>query len=162
MLAEDADILVQSTSLRNGVLPVTEMLRATLAYRKLIAGVLAAFAVPALLLAALGIYGVVAYLVTQRRYEIAIRMALGATERSVLGLMIRQGLWLALAGVGLGAAGALGVSRLLRSELYEVSAADPISFLGSAVVLILIGLLATYLPARRAAAVAPMRTLRSE
>ncbi len=162
VLAEDADILVQSTSLRNGVLPVTEMLRATLAYRKLIAGVLAAFAVPALLLAALGIYGVVAYLVTQRRYEIAIRMALGATERSVLGLMIRQGLWLALAGVGLGAAGALGVSRLLRSELYEVSAADPISFLGSAVVLILIGLLATYLPARRAAAVAPMRTLRSE
>ena len=132
-----------------------------LAYRRLIAGLLGAFTVPALLLAALGIYGMTAYLVTQRTGEIAIRLALGSTPAAVLRLVLRQGAVLAVTGVTLGLAAALALTRLIRAELFDVSPTDPVTLIGAAAVLMLIGALATLLPARRATRVSPMQALRS-
>jgi ABC-type antimicrobial peptide transport system permease subunit len=89
-------------------------------------------------------------------------MALGASKGSVLGLLLGQGLRLALIGVGLGSVGAIGGTRLLRAQLYEVSPTDPITLAWAAVIMVLVGILATYLPARRATRVEPMLALRSE
>ena len=146
----------------NRVYDLPEMLRQSLAYRRFITGLLGAFALPALLLAALGIYGVVAYLVAQRGREIGIRMALGAQRRDVLRLVLGEGMRLAAIGVLLGALGAIATTRWLSSELYDTSATDPLTFVLAAVVLAAIGLLATLLPARRATAIDPARTLQSE
>jgi ABC-type antimicrobial peptide transport system permease subunit len=146
----------------NRVHALPEMLRQSLAYRRFITGLLGAFAVPALLLAALGIYGVVAYLVAQRGREIGIRIALGAERRDVLALVVGEGMRLAGIGVLLGAAGALATTRWLRSELYDTSAVDPLTFGLAAVVLTAVGLAAMLLPARRAAAIDPARTLQAE
>jgi ABC-type antimicrobial peptide transport system permease subunit len=132
-----------------------------LAYRRLIAGLLGVFTVPALLLAALGIYGVIAYLVAQRTGEIAIRLALGSTPSGVRRLVLRDGLRLALVGVVLGLAGAFALTRLLQSELFEVSATDPVTLVGAAV-LVAVAALATWLPAQRATRVSPMEVLRGE
>jgi putative ABC transport system permease protein len=134
----------------------------SLAYRRFITGLLGAFAVPALLLAALGIYGVVAYLVAQRGREIGIRMALGAQRRDVLALVLGEGMRLAGVGVLLGIVGAIATTRWLRSELYDTSSTDPLTFVVSAVVFAGIALVATLLPARRATTVDPARTLQSE
>jgi putative ABC transport system permease protein len=120
------------------------------------------FAVPALLLAALGIYGLVAYLVTQRRREIGIRMALGARPGAVLGLVLAEGMRLALVGIALGALGAVVATRWLQSQLYETSATDVPTFIVSAAVLVAIAAAATLVPARRATAIDPVRTLRAE
>jgi putative ABC transport system permease protein len=119
-------------------------------------------ALPALLLAALGIYGVVAYLVAQRGREIGIRMALGAQRRDVLQMVLGEGMRLAAIGVLLGALGAIATTRWLSPELYDTSATDPLTFVLAAAVLAGIGLLATLLPARRATAIDPARTLQSE
>jgi putative ABC transport system permease protein len=146
----------------NRVHDLPEMLRQSLAYRRFITGLLGAFAVPALLLAALGIYGVVAYLVAQRGREIGIRIALGAERRDVLALVVGEGMRLASIGVLLGAAGALATTRGLRSELFDTSAVDPLTFALAAVVLTAVGLAAMLLPARRAAAIDPARTLQAE
>jgi len=137
-------------------------LRESLSYRRLITGLLAAFALPALLLAALGIYGVISYLVAQRGHEIGIRMALGARRRDVLGLVLREGMRLAALGVLLGAAGAAIATRWLRAQLYEVSATDPLTFVLAALVLGAIGALATLVPARRATGIDPARALQAE
>ncbi len=158
----EPDLPLQSAALENRVYDLPSMLRRTLAYRRFITGLLGAFALPAILLAALGIYGVVAYLVAQRGREIGIRMALGAQGRDVLALVMGEGLRLAIAGVLLGAAAAFATTRWLRSELYETSATDPLTFVLAAVVLTGIALLATLLPARRATAVDPARTLQAE
>jgi predicted permease len=158
----EPDLPLESAALVNRVYDLPAMLRQSLAYRRFITGVLGAFALPALLLAALGIYGVVAYLVAQREREIGIRMALGAERREVLALVVGEGLRLAAAGVLLGAAGALLTTRWLRSELYDTSPLDPLTFVLAAGVLIAIGLLAMLLPARRAAGVDPARTLQAE
>jgi putative ABC transport system permease protein len=160
--AVEPDLPLEGASFQYGVYQVKQSLRESLAYRRLLTGLLAAFAVPACLLAALGIYGVVAYLVAQREHELAVRVALGASRRAVLRLVLTQGLRLSLIGVGLGVVGALAATRLLRSQLYEVSPTDPLSLIGAACALTLVGLLATYLPARRATAVEPMRALRAE
>jgi putative ABC transport system permease protein len=146
----------------NRVYDLPDMLRQSLAYRRFITTLLGAFAVPALLLAALGIYGVVAYLVAQRGREIGIRLALGAQRRDVLALVLREGMRLAGIGVLLGTAGALATTRWLRSELYETSAVDPLTFALAALVLIAIGLAAMLLPARRAAAIDPARALQAD
>jgi putative ABC transport system permease protein len=158
----EPDLPLESASLYNRVYDLPAMLRQSLAYRKFITGLLGAFALPALLLAALGIYGVVAYLVAQRGREIGIRVALGAQRQDVLALVMGEGMRFAGAGVLLGAVGALAATRWLRSELYDTSATDPLTFALAAVVLTGIGLLATLLPARRATTIDPARTLQAE
>jgi len=123
---------------------------------------LATFAMVALLLGAIGIYGVISYGVSKRTHEIGIRMALGARRHDVLGLVVRRGMKLALIGVGAGLAGALAASRVLQSLLFEVQPFDPLVFLLVTLTLTAVALLACWLPARRASKVDPMEALRHE
>ena len=123
---------------------------------------LVVFAGLALLLAAVGIYGVLACSVEQRTQEIGIRMALGAQHQEILGLVLTQGAKLALIGVAIGIAAALGLTRFLSSQLYGVRATDPLTFISVAVLLMLVALLACYIPARRAMHVDTMVALRHE
>ncbi len=120
------------------------------------------FALLAALLAALGIYGVLAYLVSQRRQEIGIRMALGAGRPSVQGLFIRRGLWLAAAGVTIGVTGALIVARWISSLMFGVSARDPLTIAVAVTFVAVVALLASYIPAWKAARVDPLVALRAE
>ncbi|HEY6157422.1 MAG TPA: ABC transporter permease [Gemmatimonadales bacterium] len=133
-----------------------------LAPRRFVAWLLGSFAASALLLAAIGIYGLLAYAVAQQRREIGIRLALGASGRDVMSRVVGGGMRLASVGIGLGALVALAVCRLLGALLYGVSPSDPSTFGGVALVLALASLLASYLPARLAARVDPMVVLRSE
>ena len=114
----------------------------------------------ALLLATLGVYSVVSYLVTQRRQEIGVRIALGAQRSDVLGLVLRQGAMLAIVGIVVGAIGALFLTRLLKGLVFGVSTTDPIAFGGVMGLLIAVALIASWLPARRATRVDPMDVLR--
>jgi len=123
---------------------------------------LALFAVTALSLTVVGLYGVVAYGVNQRRREIGIRMALGARHENVLLMVIRQGMQPAVIGLGIGLLGAFALVRLLASQLYEVKATDPVTFAIVALCLLLIAFAACYLPARRATQIDPMNSLRCE
>ena len=126
------------------------------------AGLFGGFAALAMILAAIGIYGVLAYSVNQRTREIGLRMALGAERSDVLRLILRQGMTLAVAGMALGLAGALALTRVLRSLLFGVSATDPFTFVWITLLLTALAFLACYWPARRAARVDPMEALRYE
>ncbi|HEV2183096.1 MAG TPA: FtsX-like permease family protein, partial [Candidatus Acidoferrales bacterium] len=116
----------------------------------------------ALLLGVIGLYGVIAYSVSQRTREIGIRIALGAQQPSLIGMFVRHGMWLAAAGVLCGAAAAIALMRLLSSLLFRVSPADPITYAAVLVSLIATAAIASYLPSRRAANVDPVEALRGE
>jgi putative ABC transport system permease protein len=141
---------------------MTQMMSATLAERRFALLLLGGFASMALSLAAIGIYGVMAYAVTQRAREIGIRMALGARAADVLRLIIKQGLSLALIGVVIGLAGAFALTRLMKDLLFGLSATDPLTFIVIALLLTFSMLLACWIPARRAMKVDPMVVLHCE
>jgi putative ABC transport system permease protein len=139
-----------------------ELVAASVAQRRFNLVLLGGFAAAALLLAAIGLYGLIAYSVSQRTQEIGIRMALGAGQRLVLSLVLRDGMVLTTAGVGIGLVAAALLSRVLRSQLYDVGTIDPLAYGGVVVVFAAIAALASYVPARRAASVDPVEALRTE
>ncbi|MDP2390702.1 MAG: FtsX-like permease family protein, partial [Acidobacteriota bacterium] len=120
------------------------------------------FGAAALFLAAIGVYGVLSFSVSQRSQEMGVRIALGAQRADVLRLVVRQGVTLALIGVAVGVVGAFGATRVIASILYNVTPSDPISFIGVALFLTAIAFIASYLPARRATTVDPIVALRNE
>jgi putative ABC transport system permease protein len=132
------------------------------AVRRASSALVSAFAVLALVLACIGIYGVMAYAVRQRTQEIGVRMALGARRSDVLQLILNSGLRLALLGVAIGLIGALIATHLMTSLLFEVSATSPLALSMPIVLLFAVTALAAYLPARRAASIDPMKALRAE
>jgi putative ABC transport system permease protein len=152
----------------NPNLPIThvatmrEVIAESIWQPRLYAILFAVFAVVALTLAGVGIYGVMSYAVTARTNEIGIRMALGAERRHVLKLVVGQGMALALGGVGVGLAGGLLLTRLMKSLLFGVSATDPLTFAGVSLLLFSVAMLACYLPARKAAQVDPLVALRRD
>ena len=120
------------------------------------------FAAVALALAAIGVYGVISYSVSHRTHEIGIRMALGAKARDVMWLVVRQGMACALIGIAVGLMAAYGLTRLMKTLLFNVTATDPTTFVAISCLLIGIALLAAWLPARRATKVDPLIALRHE
>jgi len=115
-----------------------------------------------LLLALIGVYGVISYSVIQRTHEIGVRMALGAQQRDILHMILREGMLLAISGIVIGGGGALALTRVLRSMLFEIEPTDPATFVGVAIFLTIAALVACYIPARRAIRLDPMLTLRNE
>ncbi|HEX4945767.1 MAG TPA: FtsX-like permease family protein, partial [Blastocatellia bacterium] len=141
---------------------MTEHMSFALLPARLAASVLGSFGLLALALAAIGLYGVMAYSVAQRTRELGIRIALGASVREIHKLVIGQGMRLALLGIAIGLVISLGVMRLMKNLLFGVSATDPLTFLAIGGLLLTVALLACYLPARRATKVDPLIALRSE
>jgi putative ABC transport system permease protein len=133
-----------------------------LANRRFALVLLALFGVLALLLAAVGVYGVTSYAVSLRTREIGVRMALGADARSTVGLVLRRSMVTTMAGIALGWVGAVGVARSMSALVYKVRPADPVTLGGVAVLLVVIAMAASAVPARRAARIDPMAALRQE
>jgi ABC-type antimicrobial peptide transport system permease subunit len=136
------------------------LVEAQVGERRLLMVLLGAFAGVALLLALIGIYGVISYSVAQRTQEVGIRRALGAQPSDILWLVTGQGLVLALAGIALGLGGAFALTRVIETLLFHVSATDPATFAGIALFFLVVALAASYIPARRAAGIDPMAALR--
>lgn len=146
----------------NQVQPFEDLMTQSISDRRLVMGLVGSFALLALFLAALGIYGVIAYSVAQRTAEIGVRMALGASPLTVVRLILREGLRLTALGLAIGLGASFALSRLLSSQLYEVSASDPVIYGAVALFLALIAAFACALPAWRAAHIDPLVALRSE
>jgi putative ABC transport system permease protein len=145
-----------------GAQTLNQTVSASLAERRFSMEMVGLFALTALLLASLGIYGVISYIVSERTHEFGIRLALGAGRRSILQMVVRQGLGLALAGTVVGLLGTVIVSHLMTGLLYGVTPTDPLTFASIALALIGVALLACYIPARRAVSVDPLVALRYE
>jgi putative ABC transport system permease protein len=139
-----------------------ELLEASQGQTRFMMFLLGVFSATAFLLAAIGIYGVIAYSVAQRTQELGIRMALGAAKTDILRLVVGNGLSLTAAGIAVGLAGSLGLTRLMSAMLYQTSATDPVTFAGSSILFTAVAALASYLPARRAARIDPTDALRAE
>jgi predicted permease len=142
--------------------PMDEVFAESMSRPRFLMTLLVAFAALALLLAAIGTYGVLSYLVSERRQEIGIRMALGAERSTLLGMVMKHGLRLALVGLLLGLAGAIAVTRLMQTLLFNVRPADPSTMVAVAAVIAAVALIACYVPARRATRVDPLTALRAE
>jgi putative ABC transport system permease protein len=145
-----------------GVQTLDQVIAGSLAARRLSMILLSVFAGVALALSCVGIYGVISYLVSQRTREIGVRMALGAQSGDVMRVVLGQGTKMAVLGVAVGTAAALGLTRLLVNQLYGVTAHDPLTFFAVAILLTVFAVMACYLPARRAVRVDPMVALRHE
>jgi putative ABC transport system permease protein len=154
--ARNRDIPVEN------LVSMEEIIGDSLASQQVTAVALALFAMVALLLACLGLYGVLAYSVSQRTHEIGIRMALGANRREVLRLVLKQGMTLALGGIAVGTVAAFGLTRLFKNMLYGIAPDDPATFVAVLAILTMVAALACAIPARRAAKVDPMEALRYE
>ena len=146
----------------DAIIPMERLVASSVARQRFYAVLLGVFAAIAGVLAAVGVYGVLAYAVTQRTQEIGIRMALGAQRRQVLGLVLRSGLILTTIGIGLGLLGAAAGSRLLQGMLFGITALDAQTFIAVSAMFGLVAMLAAYVPARRATEVDPAVTLRRE
>ena len=129
---------------------------------RLVARLTTLFGILSLVLASVGLYGVMSYFVARRTSEIGIRMALGATRSSVLGMVMRSALWQVLVGLVIGIPAALGAGYLMKSLLYGVASYDPLALAGAPLILALCAVAAGFIPARRAASIEPMRALRIE
>jgi ABC-type antimicrobial peptide transport system permease subunit len=145
-----------------GVSTMDNLIEQSTGSRRFAMLLLGGFAALAMVLASIGLYGVMSYTVTQRARELGVRVALGADTRAVMALVMGQGARLALVGVGIGLAASLAVTRLLKNMLFNLSATDPTPFVTISLLLIVLALLASYLPARRATRVDPMQSLRAE
>jgi putative ABC transport system permease protein len=160
------EALTQTVHSINPELPVfnvrtmADLMSASMARRKFSLFLMSVFAASALLLAALGIYGVMAFVVSQRAQEFGIRLALGATPRNILGLAFRPGLILTAMGAIVGLGASIGVTRLMSSLLFGVSASDPMTFAVVPVLLAIVTMTACFIPARRATLVSPMEALK--
>jgi ABC-type antimicrobial peptide transport system permease subunit len=141
---------------------VESLVDRSVADRKFLMALMGIFAGLALVLTIVGLYGVITYLVNQRTQEIGIRMALGAQARQILTMVLKQGMLLVLSGVALGLGASWLLTRLITRLLFQVSATDPIAFIGISSLLVVVALLACYLPARRATKVDPLQALRYE
>jgi putative ABC transport system permease protein len=146
----------------DAVQPLTDYLTSSTAWRRSIAVLLGFFGLLALGLAAIGIYGVMSYTVSQRSHEIGIRLALGAHPRQILGLVVGQGVRISLVGVGIGIVAALALTQLLTSLLFGVTPRDPLTFGGVALLVVAVAMLGSFVPARRASSVDPIVALRHE
>jgi putative ABC transport system permease protein len=139
-----------------------QLLTRTVSQRSVVTVLLTLFAMLAVGLSAIGLYGMISYSVARRTHEIGVRMAIGARRRDVCRLVLRQGFVLAAIGLAIGCAVSLGATRLLASLLHQISATDPVTFVGAALLLAAVAFLACRIPARRATKVDPMVALRCE
>jgi predicted permease len=159
---EDAVWSVDRDQTITSVFTLSSAVGEAVARPRLLTTLLALFGVLGVLIGGIGLYGVLAYFVTQRRREIGVRVALGADSGSVLRMVVGRGLWLAAAGIIVGLAGAALLTRFMRSVLFGVGTTDPLTFAGVAAVLIAVAFLASWIPARRAARVDPLIAMRAE
>ena len=146
----------------SSILTMDQLLSDAVAADRLMLGIMAGFALASLLISAIGLYAVISYGVTQRNREFGVRLALGASRVSILAMVLGQGLRVTATGIAIGVAAALGVTRLMGSMLFGVTAADPATFGGVVVGIAALAVAASYLPARRAARVDPMTSLRTD
>jgi putative ABC transport system permease protein len=164
VLGVDAAIPVRNggAGIFGGFKTMNTLVSATMTQRRFALAMVSTFAACALLLAAIGMYGVISYGVAQRTREVGVRMALGATQRGIMRLILSEGLKLALIGAVIGLAGALAGTRLIRAMLFETGATDPVTFIVTPLLLGLIAAVACYLPARRATRLDPTLAIRGE